>query len=217
MTPLVRSLVPVGGNAAAGAAPDNAGLAAAVAAAAKRRRIPDATLPELNCELLHVSRGTIDVARLADFYRTFLGLQPCPAGASAEEGVVWLELPPGARLRISNKSRVAAAESPLNVSATAQPTLDPYALRRGHRLSFRIVDIARAKQALTKASIEYRAQDVPGDACPPICQLFFFDPDGNGIELTNTPPTLPPFADNGAPCGELNDQTPPRQVLRRDR
>jgi hypothetical protein len=92
----------------------------------QRREPPELHLPDVHATLLHFNRGTTDVSRLQSFYEGILGLRRCvvPAndrtpgdGGGGGGSVVWLELPPHAKLRISSLGQPSlVAESPFAVT-----------------------------------------------------------------------------------------------------
>ena len=84
----------------------------------------------------------------------------------------------------------------------------PLGISRGHHYAFRVRDIAAAEQRLIEAGIVYRKNtsapnflltaegeqvQAPSHA-EPVTQIFFFDPDGNGVEIGNFAPVQPGFA-----------------------
>ncbi|KAJ3086885.1 hypothetical protein HDU96_004723, partial [Phlyctochytrium bullatum] len=157
--------------------------------------------------LNHVSRETLDVDRMAAFYKDVLGFVEIRRPPITECKGVWLIIPnafhppftAGApseteihpplgsvSLHIIHKDdRFSPAESPLEKQKTPgwETSCDfperPAAVRRSHHLALRTVDVDGAEEVLRRRGIKYHKDYLPGTD---IKQLFFYDPDGNGIE-----------------------------------
>jgi len=109
--------------------------------------------------------------RLLPFYTDVLGLKLEEVRCTKVDGVfcpsepelVWLALPPGARLRLSQRGDASkCATSPLSLAGirgTAGGASDePTALRRGQHLAFRMRSIAQAEAVLERRGIAYETQ-----------------------------------------------------------
>eukprot|EP01026_Neomeris_dumetosa_P047636 TRINITY_DN4098_c0_g1_i2.p4 TRINITY_DN4098_c0_g1~~TRINITY_DN4098_c0_g1_i2.p4 ORF type:complete len:111 (-),score=14.09 TRINITY_DN4098_c0_g1_i2:443-775(-) len=62
-------------------------------------------------------------------------------------------------------------------------TPEPWFVRRADHLALEVADINEAESLLQEWGIDYDKFEVPGyEDCK---QLFFFDPDGHGVEIGN--------------------------------
>ena len=173
--------------------------------------------------LNHVSKETGDVARLVEFYTHFLGFVPLQRPPFPFGGA-WLFLPPSTAMHIILKdpnpdhhlpeapTAAIAGDNPQRESydpaSNPGARYHPIGISRGHHYAFRVRDIAAAEQRLIEAGIVYRKNtsppnflltaegeqvEAPAEA-EPVSQIFFFDPDGNGVEMGNFAPVQPGFA-----------------------
>jgi catechol 2,3-dioxygenase-like lactoylglutathione lyase family enzyme len=170
-----------------------------------------------------VSKETGDVRRLVDFYTRFLGFVPLQRPAFPFGGA-WLFLPPCTAMHIILKDPDPAHHLPEAPTAAVagddpqresfHPQKNPHAryhpigISRGHHYAFRVTDIVAAEQRLIEAGIVYRKNTSPPnflltaegeqvnapEHAEPVSQIFFFDPDGNGVEIGNFAPVQPGFA-----------------------
>mmetsp|Transcript_14421 Transcript_14421/g.22376 ORF Transcript_14421/g.22376 Transcript_14421/m.22376 type:complete len:102 (+) Transcript_14421:211-516(+) len=74
-----------------------------------------------------------------------------------------------------------------------QQRTDPQTIRRGHHIALTVDNMDAVAQLLDAHSIEYHTNWVPGTK---VRQFFFYDPDGNGIEIGDFAPRLPPFKES---------------------
>ncbi|KAL3692034.1 hypothetical protein R1sor_005685 [Riccia sorocarpa] len=133
--------------------------------------------------LHHVARETENVQETAQFYKDIFGFQPVETPKEFGDSVVWLELPPSHALHIiKRKPDSRLPESPF--TCTDDVKRDESALQTGHHLSFRVSDYDAAIQLLKEKSIPYFEKTQQEGK---IKQAFFFDPDGNGLEIGNWP------------------------------
>ncbi|KAI3979768.1 hypothetical protein MKX01_013863 [Papaver californicum] len=109
--------------------------------------------------LHHIARETPDVERLAKFYE---------------------EIPPVFSLHLIEKNpEVKLPESPWS---TKGGVTDPKDLPRGHHLCFTVSNYDTVLQTLKDKGIETFEKAQPDGKTK---QVFFFDPDGNGLEFGN--------------------------------
>jgi len=132
----------------------------------------------------HVARETTDVQRLAKFYEEVLGFQRIDTPNFGEFEVVWLSsVPPSFSLHIIQRNPNSnLPESPYSAGPDVQK--DPELLRRGHHISLGVSDYDGFVKSLKEKGIPiYEKTQQEGK----IKQVFFFDPDGNGLEVGNWP------------------------------
>lgn len=93
-------------------------------------------------------------------------------------------------------------------SNTPDARFHPVGISRGHHYAFRVTDIKAAEQRLIEAGIVFQKITSPPnflltaegekvkatEDAEPVSQIFFFDPDGNGVEIGNFAPIQPGFA-----------------------
>ncbi|XP_030543390.1 glyoxylase I 4 [Rhodamnia argentea] len=130
--------------------------------------------------LNHVSRESSDIRRLAEFYKEILGFEEVES-PNFEFKVIWLSLPStGFFLHLIERSpETRLPEGPY--SATS-PTVDPKYLPGGHHVCFSISNFDAFVQTLKEKGIETFQRALPNGK---VKQIFFFDPDGNGVEVAS--------------------------------
>ena len=192
--------------------------------------------------LNHVSKESVDVPRLVEFYTHFLGFVPLQRPPFPFGGA-WLFLPPSTAMHIIEKDAehslpeaptadvagrapqqeqrhpiaaegkdvelVARGGNSVTNGASADGRYHPIGISRGHHYAFRVLDIKAAEQRLIEAGIVYQKFTSPPNflltnegeevkesaaSAEPVSQIFFFDPDGNGVEIGNFSPVQPGFA-----------------------
>lgn len=74
----------------------------------------------------------------------------------------------------------------------------------GHHMAFRTEDVVLTKKLLTEYGIKFAEHVVPQTNQR---QLFFFDPDGNGIEICDCDVDPPPFEDEEEEEDENNNNS----------
>ncbi|CAN6439744.1 unnamed protein product [Victoria cruziana] len=127
--------------------------------------------------LHHIAKQTNDVGRLAQFYQEILGFERTENPDLGFE-VVWLKLPPSFSLHIIKKSPESRLpESPWSSSEAIK---DPRHLPRGHHISFAVSNYDSFVQGLKEKGIQVHEGMLPDGRTK---QVFFFDPDGNGLEV----------------------------------
>ncbi|OVA05442.1 Glyoxalase-like domain [Macleaya cordata] len=125
--------------------------------------------------LNHISRETSDVERLAKFYEEIFGFERIESPKFGAFKVVWLKLPPAFSLHLIERNPESKLpEGPW--SSTPAAVADPKNLPRGHHVSFSVSNYESDK------GIETFEKTQPDGKTK---QVFFFDPDGNGLEIGN--------------------------------
>ncbi|CAM6083910.1 unnamed protein product [Calypogeia fissa] len=133
--------------------------------------------------LNHIARETRDVKGTAKFYEEIFGFKAIETPSEFGNTVAWLRVPPAYSLHIIKRNENShLPESPF--TATDDAKLDESALPTGHHLSFRVADYDAAVALLKEKRIPYFEKTQQEGT---IKQCFFFDPDGNGLEIGNWP------------------------------
>ena len=126
--------------------------------------------------LHHINFVTTDVAKLNDFYRNVMGLADEPtlnANRITNQGY-----PGKTAFSTDGHVQMHLAERDLGVGFRTGNAINP--LERGH-IAFRTDDIAAFKKRLEAKGIPY--SDFGAWAMKGWQQIFFYDPDGNIIEV----------------------------------
>jgi glyoxylase I family protein len=130
----------------------------------------------MKLKLHHVNLCTNNVPGMDKFYRDVLGLQPEPSLSAAR---VTAQGYAGQVSFVSDGDmQVHLAEKDLGVGFRTGQAVNP--LERGH-IAFRTDDIAAFKKRLEENSIPY--SDFGAWAMNGWEQIFFYDPEGNIIEV----------------------------------
>ena len=130
----------------------------------------------MQMKLHHVNLCTRDVAGMDAFYRSVLGLQQEPSLAGQR---VMGQGYSGQVAFVSDGAiQVHIAEQDLGVGFRTGNAVNP--VHRGH-IAFRTDDIAAVKRRLDEQGIAY--SDYGAWAMRGWQQIFFYDPDGNVIEV----------------------------------
>ncbi|KAF5189364.1 Lactoylglutathione lyase / glyoxalase I family protein [Thalictrum thalictroides] len=133
--------------------------------------------------LNHIARESADVNRLAKFYQEILGFERLETPKFGEFEVIWLKLPPAFSLHLIQRDpAIKLPEGPF--SATPRTIADPKNLPRGHHVSFAVSNYDSFVQTLKDKGIEVFEKRQPDRKTK---QVFFFDPDGNGLEVGSWP------------------------------
>lgn len=126
--------------------------------------------------LHHVNLCSTNVPALDEFYRSIMGLQPEPSLAQArdkDQGYAG-----NVAFVTDGNIQMHLAERDLGVAFRTKNAVNP--LDRGH-IAFRTDDIAAFKKRLDDRGIRY--SDYGSWAMSGWEQIFFYDPDGNVIEV----------------------------------
>ena len=130
----------------------------------------------MQIKLHHVNLSTKNVEEMDDFYRSVLDLKPEPSLAAVRvtgQGYA------GKVAFVSDGDiQVHLAEQDLNCAFRTGNAVNP--LLRGH-VAFRTDDIAAVKRRLDEKGIPY--SDYGAWAMKGWEQIFFYDPDGNVVEV----------------------------------
>ncbi|KAJ1696735.1 hypothetical protein LUZ63_005247 [Rhynchospora breviuscula] len=137
---------------------------------------------ELGVELNHIARESSDVKRLAAFYQQILGFEQMDTPNFGDFDVIWLRISPSLSMHIIQRDPQSSLPvSPYAATAAASSVIrDPKQLSRGHHLSFSVSNFDSFVQNLKEKGIEVFQKTQPDGKTK---QLFFFDPDGNGLEV----------------------------------
>ncbi|KAM7485523.1 hypothetical protein LguiA_001532 [Lonicera macranthoides] len=128
--------------------------------------------------LNHISRESADIKRLSQFYQQTFGFEEIES-PKLEFKVIWLRLPPSLYLHLIERDpQNKLPEGPWSAtSAVAEPKNLP----RGHHICFSVSNFDYFVQTLKEKGIAAHEKSQPNGRK----QVFFFDPDGNGLEVTN--------------------------------
>ena len=130
----------------------------------------------MNIKLHHLNLCSKDVAGMEDFYRSVLDLAPEPSLNAARDTTQGYAAP--VAFVTDGQTQVHLATKDLGVAFRTNHIVNP--LERGH-IAFRTDDIEAFKARLTAKGIafcDYGAWAMKGWE-----QIFFYDPDGNIIEV----------------------------------
>lgn len=129
--------------------------------------------------LNHISRESSDIRRLADFYKEIFGFEEIES-PKFEFKVIWLKVSPDFVIHLIERS--PDTQLPEGPYSAASPVLDPTHLPRGHHVCFSVSNFDSFVQSLKDKGIETFQRSALNR---PIRQVFFFDPDGNGLEVAS--------------------------------
>ncbi|KAI9193758.1 hypothetical protein LWI28_000024 [Acer negundo] len=128
--------------------------------------------------LNHISRESSDIRRLADFYQEIFGFEEMKAPDFGEFKVIWLNLPGAFALHLIERSHVT--KLPEGPYSATSPVADPSHLPRGHHICFSVSNFDSFVNSLKEKGIQTFQRSLPDGK---VKQIFFFDPDGNGLEV----------------------------------
>eukprot|EP01084_Bolivina_argentea_P086903 157030_1 len=126
--------------------------------------------------LHHLSRTTMNCKRLTDFYKNVMGFKQIHRPIFPFDGA-WLQLGDIQLHVIERNPEFIAPEDPFNVSD--KPRSGPIALSQGHHSAFWTEDFDQVITQLNKFNIEHYIGKYGNN----LSQVWFYDPDGNGIEV----------------------------------
>lgn len=128
----------------------------------------------------HIARETSDLNALASFYQEILGFERIESPKFAEFELVWLRLSPSLTLHLIERNPEShLAEGQFGGPATSA-LRDPRYLTRGHHLAFGVSNYNQFVASLRRRGIQTHECVRPDGKTK---QAFFFDPDGNGLEV----------------------------------
>ncbi|XP_027362145.1 uncharacterized protein LOC113869848 [Abrus precatorius] len=131
--------------------------------------------------LNHISRESTDIQRLAQFYQEIFGFEQVETPDFGDFKVVWLRLP-SSSLYLHLIERNPTNNLPEGPWSATSPIIDPSFLPRGHHLCFSVSNFESVLQTLKDKGIETFQRSLPDGK---IKQVFFFDPEGNGLEIAS--------------------------------
>jgi glyoxylase I family protein len=126
--------------------------------------------------LHHINLCTTNVPAMDEFYRTVLDMEPEPSLKAAR--VVEQGYAGNVAFVTDGTTQVHLAEKDLNVGFRTGQAINP--LERGH-IAFRTDDLDAFKKRLERKGIPY--SNYGAWAMSGWEQIFFYDPDGNIIEV----------------------------------
>jgi glyoxylase I family protein len=132
--------------------------------------------PAMKLKLHHVNLSSTNVPAMDEFYRNVLGMEPEPSLNEAR--IVEQGYPGNVAYVTDGTIQVHLAEKDLEVGFRTGQAINP--LERGH-IAFRTNDIDAFKKRLEEKGIAYC--DYGAWAMRGWEQIFFYDPDGNIIEV----------------------------------
>ncbi|KAK8622448.1 hypothetical protein V6N13_117360 [Hibiscus sabdariffa] len=130
--------------------------------------------------LNHISRESSDIRRLANFYKEIFGFEEIESPDFGEFKVIWLNLPGAFPMHLIERNPLTKLpEGPYSSTAAVA---DPSNLPRGHHVCFTVSNFDSFVQSLKDKGIETFQRSLPNGK---VRQVFFFDPDGNGLEVAS--------------------------------
>ncbi|XWS53987.1 hypothetical protein CRYUN_Cryun10bG0048800 [Craigia yunnanensis] len=128
--------------------------------------------------LNHISRESSDIRRLANFYKEIFGFEETESPDFGEFKVIWLNLPGAFPIHLIERSPFTKLpEGPYSATSAVS---DPSHLPRGHHICFTVSNFDSFVLSLKDKGIETFQRSLPNGK---VRQVFFFDPDGNGLEV----------------------------------
>ncbi|KMZ75356.1 hypothetical protein ZOSMA_116G00830 [Zostera marina] len=125
----------------------------------------------------HISRETSNLKALANFYQETLGFERIEAPKFTEFELVWLRLSPSLTLHLIERD----PESNLVLRESASSVVrDPSKCPRQNHLGFGVSNYNQFVASLKKNGIQIHECVRPDGKTK---QAFFFDPEGNGLEV----------------------------------
>ncbi|KAL3626294.1 hypothetical protein CASFOL_029843 [Castilleja foliolosa] len=135
--------------------------------------------------LNHISRESTDIKRLAKFYIEIFGFEQVES-PKFDFGVIWLKL--GSSLYLHLIERDPNSKLPEGPWSSASSSMaDPKNLPRGHHLCLYVPNFDSFVQTLKEKGINIHEKTQPDWKTK---QVFFFDPDGNGLEVSSQSPVF---------------------------
>ena len=130
----------------------------------------------MKLKLHHLNLSTDNVAAMKEFYSTVLEMRPDPSRNAARDSTQGY--PGNVAFMTDGQSEVHLAERDLKIGFRTGQVINP--LERGH-IAFRTDDIAGFKKRLDEMGVAYA--DFGAWAMKGWQQIYFYDPDGNIIEV----------------------------------
>ncbi|KAB2095271.1 hypothetical protein CXB51_000082 [Gossypium anomalum] len=130
--------------------------------------------------LNHISRESSDIRRLANFYKEIFGFEEIESPDFGEFKVIWLNLPGSFPMHLIERNPLTKLpEGPYSSTAAVA---DPSNLPRGHHICLTVSNFDSFVQSLKDKGIQTFQRSLPNGK---VRQIFFFDPDGNGLEVAS--------------------------------
>ncbi|XP_020674512.1 uncharacterized protein LOC110093840 [Dendrobium catenatum] len=131
-------------------------------------------------KLNHIARESPNVKRLAAFYEEVLGFERIETPNFGDFDVIWLRLSPNLSLHLIERDPQSRLPEGPHGSPPEGAVADPRGLPRGHHISFGVSNYDEFVQSLKERGIKNFEKTQPDGKTR---QVFFFDPDGNGLEV----------------------------------
>ncbi|XP_057957578.1 lactoylglutathione lyase [Malania oleifera] len=128
----------------------------------------------------HIARESADVKCLAKFYQEIFGFEQIENPDFGKLEVIWLRLPPAFALHLIQRD--PESRLPEGPWSSTSAVADPKHLPRGHHICFSVSNFDSVVQTLKEKGIETFEKTLPDGKTK---QIFFFDPDGNGLEIVS--------------------------------
>ncbi|KGN44241.1 uncharacterized protein LOC101211159 [Cucumis sativus] len=132
--------------------------------------------------LAHIARESSNIHRLSQFYKEMFGFEEIESPDFGELKVIWLNLPSAFQLHLIQRD--PNSKLPEGPWSATSPVADPSHLPRGHHICFSvpISNFDSVVHALKEKGIQTFEKTLPNGK---VKQVFFFDPDGNGLEIAS--------------------------------
>ena len=134
----------------------------------------------MKLKLHHLNLCTTNVGAMDEFYRDVLAMETEPSMAG--QRIKTQGYPGDVAFVTDGTTQVHIAEKDMNCGFRTGNVVNP--VERGH-IAFRTDDIAAFKKRLDEKGVRY--SDYGGWAMTGWQQIFFYDPDGNVIEVHQAP------------------------------
>ncbi|KAL0561402.1 hypothetical protein IC582_001828 [Cucumis melo] len=132
--------------------------------------------------LAHIARESSNIHRLSQFYKEMFGFEEIESPDFGALKVIWLNLPSAFQLHLIERD--PNSKLPEGPCSATSPVADPSHLPRGHHICFSvpISNFDSLVHALKEKGIQTFEKTLPNGK---VKQVFFFDPDGNGLEIAS--------------------------------
>ncbi|CAI0374939.1 unnamed protein product [Linum tenue] len=129
--------------------------------------------------LSHIARESSDIRRLANFYKEIFGFEEIET-PDFGFNVIWLNLANAFSLHLIERS--PETKLPEGPYSAVEPIREVSHISKGHHICISVANFDAFVGSLKEKGIETFQTAVPGRS---IRQVFFFDPDGNGLEVAS--------------------------------
>lgn len=132
------------------------------------------------CSLNHAAIEATDVDKICEFYVQVLGFQELPRPELGFRGH-WLEVGTERKLMLHIIEKdPSVPRSIINWKDLYENEPEAWYIRRACHLAFEVTDFDAAEKALRAHGVEYSRHVLPEIG---MRQLFFYDPEGHGVEI----------------------------------